>query len=419
VIIVSGIITIILALLGTPLFIIIAANALIQLHILDYDLTLMSIELYRLANMPMLLPIPLFTFSGYILAYSGAPGRLVRVSKALFGWMPGGLAVVCIAACALFTAFTGASGVTIIALGGLLYPALLKEKYQERFSLGLITSSGSLGLLFAPSLPLILYGVIAEVSIDDLFKAGILPGLLILVFMGIFSARKAIVFKVERPAFNLRELSEAAWDARYELPIPIIILAGIYSGFLAISEAAVFSAFLVVFVESFLYRDIRFSSLGIIARKSMILVGGILIIMGCSLAYTNCLLDAEVPSRILESLRHHIDSRLAFLIALNVFLLIVGCMLDIFSALVVVVPLILPISREYGIDPIHLGIIFLANLNIGYMTPPVGLNLFIASLRFKKPVVDLYFACVPFLLILLLALLLITYVPAISLWLVG
>ncbi|MBN1878686.1 TRAP transporter large permease [bacterium] len=417
--ILSGLITIVLALLGTPLFVIISANALVQLHHMQYDLTLMSIELYRLANMPMLLPIPLFTFSGYILAYSKAPERLVRLSKALFGWMPGGLAIVCIIACALFTAFTGASGVTIIALGGLIYPALIKEEYQERFSLGLITSSGSLGLLFAPSLPLILYGVIAEVSIDDLFKAGILPGILILLLLAVFSSRKALKFKVDRPTFQWKELGVALWDARYEVPLPILILSGIYSGVLAISEAAVFSAFLVLFVEMVLYREIGGAELGLIARKSMVLVGGIMIIMGCSLAYTNCLLDAEIPMKILENLQHFIDSRIAFLIALNIFLLIVGCMLDIFSALVVVVPLILPISREFGIDPIHLGIIFLANLNIGYMTPPVGLNLFIASLRFKRPVVDLYFACIPFLVIMIIALLIITYVPAVSLWLVG
>ncbi|MGB3975289.1 MAG: TRAP transporter large permease subunit [bacterium] len=418
-ILLSGLVTLILALLGTPLFVIIAANALLQLHAMQYDTTLMIIEFYRLANMPMLLPIPLFTFAGYILAESGAPQRLVRVSQALFGWMPGGLAIVCIIACAIFTAFTGASGVTIIALGGLIYPALLKENYPERFSLGLITSSGSLGLLFAPSLPLILYGIIAQVSIDNLFKAGVLPGILILAFMSVYSGIKANAFKVQRPGFSMKELGKALWDARYEIPLPIIILSSIYSGILAISEAAVFSVFLVLFVEVILYREINLTHLSDIARKSTILVGGILIIMGCSLAYTNCLLDAEIPMKILAGLQNYISGRVAFLIALNLFLLLVGCMLDIFSALIVVVPLILPISREFGIDPIHLGIIFLANLNIGYMTPPVGLNLFIASLRFKKPVITLYLACIPFLVLMLAALVLITYIPAISLWLVG
>lgn len=418
-ILLSGLITLVLALLGTPLFVIIGANALIQLHAMQYDTTLMIIELYRLANMPMLLPIPLFTFAGYILAESGAPQRLVRLSKALFGWMPGGLAIVCIIACAIFTAFTGATGVTIIALGGLIYPALLKENYPERFSLGLITSSGSLGLLFAPSLPLILYGITAQVSIDDLFKAGVIPGILILAFLGVYSSIKANSFKVQRPAFNIKELGIALWEARYEIPLPIIILSSIYSGILAISEAAVFSVFLVLFVEVILYREITLSHLSQIARKSTILVGGILIIMGCSLAYTNCLLDAEIPMKILGWLKTFISSRVAFLIALNVFLLLVGCMLDIFSALVVVVPLILPISREFGVDPVHLGIIFLANLNIGYMTPPIGLNLFIASLRFKKPVISLYLACLPFLVLMLAALILITYIPSISMFLVN
>ncbi|MCD4653191.1 TRAP transporter large permease subunit [bacterium] len=415
----AGLLTFLLALLGAPLFAVIAANALIQLHAADYDLTLMFIELYRLAKMPMLLPIPLFTFSGYILAQSGAPKRLVRVSKAMFGWMPGGLAIVCIFVCALFTAFTGASGVTIIALGGLIYPALRQENYQERFSLGLMTTSGSLGILFAPSLPLILYGVVAEVSIDDLFRAGLLPGALMLGLLAAYSSYRALAFKVHRPSFNLAELKSALWDIRYEFPLPILILTGIYSGTIAISEAAVFSAFLILFVEMVLYREISLKQLSDVMRKSMLLVGAILIIMGCSLAYTNCLIDAELPMKILDTLKSHIDSKLAFLIALNIFLLVVGCMLDIFSALIVVVPLILPIAGEYGVNPVHLGIIFLANLNIGYMTPPVGLNLFIASLRFKRLVVELYIATIPFLLIMLLALLIITYCPSFSLWLVN
>ncbi|HPQ40102.1 MAG TPA: TRAP transporter large permease subunit [bacterium] len=413
--ILSGLATFVLALLGAPLFVVIAANALIQLHAADYDLTLMFIEFYRLAKMPMLLPIPLFTFAGYVLAESNAPKRLVRVSKALFGWMPGGLAVVCIIACAIFTAFTGASGVTIIALGGLIYPALLQENYRERFSLGLMTTSGSLGILFAPSLPLILYGIVAEVPVDDLFRAGLIPGILMLGLLGIYSSIKAVRFRVPRPAFDFREFKEALIDARYELPLPILIMAGIYTGTIAISEAAIFSAVLVLFVEMVLYRDISVKDLSVIMRKSMILVGAILIIMGCSLAYTNMLLDAEVPMKILNGLKNHLENRLTFLLLLNIFLLIVGCMLDIFSALIVVIPLILPIAREFGVDPIHLGIIFLTNLNIGYMTPPVGLNLFITSLRFKKSIVDIYIATIPFLLLMLVALLLVTYFPALSL----
>lgn len=415
ILIISGLVTFLMALLGAPLFVVIAANALIQLYAADYDLTLMFIEFYRLAKMPMLLPIPLFTFAGYVLAESHAPRRLVRVSKALFGWMPGGLAVVCILACAVFTAFTGASGVTIIALGGLIYPALLQDRYKERFSLGLMTTSGSLGILFAPSLPLILYGIVAEVPVDDLFRAGILPGILMLSLLALYSSYKAIRFNVPRPAFDWKEFKEALIDARYELPLPILIMAGIYSGTIAISEAAIFSAVLVLFVEMVLYRDISIRDISVIMRKSMVLVGAILIIMGCSLAYTNYLLDAEVPMKILDALKHHLENRLTFLLLLNIFLLIVGCMLDIFSALIVVIPLILPIAREFGVDPIHLGIIFLTNLNIGYMTPPVGLNLFITSLRFKKSIVDIYISTIPFLLLMLLALVIVTYFPAISL----
>jgi C4-dicarboxylate transporter, DctM subunit len=413
--IIFGLITVVLAILGTPLFIIIAANTLLHFYFAGFDLSLTAIEFYRLANMPMLLPIPLFTFAGYLLAESGAPRRLVKLSQAALGWMPGGLAIVCITACALFTAFTGASGVTIIALGGLLFPALIQEQYQEKFSLGLITSSGSLGLLFPPSLPLILYGVIAGVSIDDLFVAGILPGVLMVALLATYSAFVAIRHKVSRPVFSWKKLRTALWDVRFELPLPFFVLGGIYTGKFAISEAAALTAFAVFVVEVLLYREIQWHDLPLIMRKSMILVGSILIIMGCALGYTNYLLDAEIPMKILDTIKIHIDSKLAFLVALNIFLLIVGCMLDIFSALVVVVPLIVPIAKSYDINMVHLGIIFLANLNIGYMTPPVGLNLFISSLRFRKPVVMLYWATIPFLIILLVSLIIITYIPALSL----
>ena len=417
--IILGLTTLVLAILGTPLFIIIAANALMHFYFADFDLSLVSIEFYRIADMPMLLPIPLFTFAGYLLAESKAPQRLLRLSQTLLGWMPGGLALVCIIACSLFTAFTGASGVTIIALGGLLYPALLQEKYQDKFSLGLVTTSGSLGLLFPPSLPLILYGVIAGVSIDKLFKAGILPGIIMISLLALYSSLTAVKTKVPRTQFSFKLLSEAIWAARYEIPIPIFVLVGIYSGKFAISEAAALTAFAVFIVEVLLYREISWRELPKVMRQSMILVGGIFIIMGCSMGYTNYLLDAQIPMKILDSIKGHVDSQFAFLVMLNIFLLIVGCMLDIFSALVVVIPLIIPIAKSYNVDLVHLGIIFLANLNIGYMTPPVGLNLFIASIRFKKPVVSLYLATIPFLILLLVALILITYFPGLSLFLVS
>ena len=414
----SGIITIALALLGTPLFIIISASALLSFYLVGIDSSIVTIEMYRMANTPMLIAIPLFAFAGYVLAESGAPNRLVRLSQALLGWLPGGLAIVVILACTLFTAFTGASGVTIIALGGLLFPALMSEKYSEKFSLGLVTSSGSLGLLLLPSLPLILYGVVTKTDIDQLFRAGIVPCILLVLLLSLYSVYKGLEAKVPSSRITLREVINAIWAAKWELPLPIVVLGGIYSGYIAISEAAAITAFCVVVVEVAIYREVRLRDLPRIMQKSMVLVGGILIILGAALAFTNYLIDAEVPMKILNLLKVHIQSKLAFLIMLNIFLLVVGCMIDIFSAIFVVVPLISPIAQAYGIHPVHLGIIFLVNLGIGYSTPPVGMNLFIASFRFDRPVLKLYVASLPFLAILLLALMIITYVPSLSLFLV-
>ena len=414
----SGIITIALALLGTPLFIIISASALLSFYLVGIDSSIVTIEMYRMANTPMLIAIPLFAFAGYVLAESGAPNRLVRLSQALLGWLPGGLAIVVILACTLFTAFTGASGVTIIALGGLLFPALMSENYSEKFSLGLVTSSGSLGLLLLPSLPLILYGVVTKTDIDQLFRAGIVPCILLVLLLSLYSVYKGLEAKVPSSRITLREVINAIWAAKWELPLPIVVLGGIYSGYIAISEAAAITAFCVVVVEVGIYREVRLRDLPRIMQKSMVLVGGILIILGAALAFTNYLIDAEVPMKILNLLKVHIQSKLAFLIMLNIFLLVVGCMIDIFSAIFVVVPLISPIAQAYGIHPVHLGIIFLVNLGIGYSTPPVGMNLFIASFRFDRPVLKLYVASLPFLAILLLALMIITYVPSLSLFLV-
>ena len=414
----SSIITIALALLGTPLFIIISASALLSFYLVGIDSSIVIIEMYRMANTPMLIAIPLFAFAGYVLAESGAPGRLVKVSKALLGWLPGGLAVVALFACTLFTALTGASGVTIIALGGLLFPALLSERYPEKFSLGLLTSSGSLGLLLPPSLPIILYGVVAKTDIDQLFRAGIVPCILLVLLLSLFSIYKGMEAQVPQSKITFREVVDAIRTAKWELPLPAVVVGGIYSGYIAISEAAAITAFYVIIVEVAIYREVKLRDLPRIMQKSMVLVGGILIILGAALALTNYMIDAEVPMKILNLLKIHIPSKLVFLIMLNIFLLLVGCIIDIFSALVVVVPLIIPIAQAYGIHPVHLGIIFLINLGIGYSTPPVGMNLFIASIRFERPVLKLYIASLPFLAILLLALMIITYVPGLSLFLV-
>jgi tripartite ATP-independent transporter DctM subunit len=413
-----------LALMGAPLFAVIAASALLGFYSAGIDLAVVPIEFYRLAETPILLAIPLFTFAGYLLSETQTPMRLVRLTQALLGWMPGGLAIVALVTCALFTAFTGASGITIVALGALLYPALSQAGYRENFSLGLVTTSGSLGLLFAPSLPLILYGVIVQqlgvgrpVSIDELFLAGILPGVLMLALLSgwsFWSSREQTLCP-----FSWREARAALGEARWELPLPFIVLGGIYSGYFAVSEAAAVTAIYALLVEVLIYREIRIRDLPRIMRNAMVLVGGILVILGVSLASTNYLIDAQVPNRLFATIQAHISDRLTFLILLNLFLLVLGAMLDIFSALVLMVPLILPIAVGYGVDPVHLGIIFLANMQIGYFTPPVGMNLFIASYCFKKPIMQLYRSTLPFFVILLIAVLIITYWPGLSLFLAG
>ncbi len=413
--IILSLILVILAIFGAPLFAIIAASAMLGYYEEGIDLMAIAIEILGIAGMPFLSSIPLFTFAGYLLSESNAPKRLMRLSDALLGWMPGGLALVALAACALFTAFTGASGVTIIALGAILYPALQQDRYPDQFNLGLVTTSGSLGLLFAPSLPLILYGVIAEVSIDHLFRAGILPGLLLLLLLSTYcfwiGRRNEQLLK----PFSFRELATAIRESGWELPLPIVVLGGIYSGVFAVSEAAAVTVLYVLIVEVGILREIRIRELPRVMRESMLLVGGILIILSVSLASTNYMIDAGVPQQLLGLVANAVSSPASFLALLLVFLLILGAILDIFSAIVLVVPLILPIAAQYDVHPVHLGIIFLVAMQLGYLTPPVGLNLFIASYRFDKPIMSVYAATFPFLIILMLAVIVMTYWPGLSL----
>lgn len=412
---------VLLAIIGTPIFIVILAAAALGFHIADIPLEAITVEIYRIADTPMLVALPLFTLAGYILAQSKASTRLVDISQALIGWAPGGLSIIGFVTCALFTAFTGASGVTIVAIGALLYPALQQVGYSQRFSLGLITSSGSLGLLLAPSLPLILYGIIAQqmnigpsFTLQDLFIAGLLPALLMIVMLSIYSLISNRKQNIARQSFDVKKLRQALWQAKWEVPLPFIVLFGIYSGIFAVSETAAITTLYVLIVEVFIYREIPLKTLPDICYKATTMVGGIIIILAASLALTNVLIDAEIPSQIFAWMQQHIDSKLSFLILLNIFLLFLGAFLDIFAAIVIIVPLILPLAVSYGIHPVHLGIIFLANMQIGYFTPPVGMNLFIASFRFKKPITELYRACIPFMLVLMLAVLIITYVPALS-----
>ena len=405
-----------LAAAGTPIFVVMSLFAMLAFYLAEIEISAVAIEIYRLAQAPTLLTIPLFTFAGYLLAESKSPQRLLRLAEAFLGWMPGGVAIVSLCVCAFFTAFTGASGVTIIALGGLIYPMLIKERYSEKFSLGLITTSGSLGLLFPPSLPIILYGIVAKVDINELFLAGIIPGALLVFILAGWSVYNGKGGKTTRIPFSVKNALGAIKEARYELPLPLIILGGIYGGLITVTEAAAITAFYTLVMVVVLYKDIKVKQqLPSIVKDSMTLVGAILLILACALGLTNYLVDEEVPMKILAAMKELIQNKWMFLLCLNVFLLIVGSLMDIFSAIIVVVPLILPIAQEFNVHPIHLAIIFLTNLEIGYITPPVGINLFISSFRFDKSVLFIYKASAPYLILLLSALVLITYVPWLSL----
>jgi len=413
--ILTGLVLVLLAVLGAPLFAIIGAGALLGFARADVDLTAVPIEIFGIAETPILLAIPLFTFAGYVLSESRAAARLVRLSAALIGWLPGGLAMVAVATCSLFTAFTGGSGVTIIAIGALLFPALIQAGYGERFTLGLVTSSGSLGLLFAPSLPLIIYGIIAEVSIDSLFVAGVLPGILMMLALAGFCLWHNRANRRPLSEFSWAEVRAAVRESIWELPLPVVVLGGIYSGYFAVSEAAAVTVVYVLVVELLIYREVPLQRLAAIVRDSMVLVGGILLILGISLASTNYMIDAQVPQQLIELVTRYVSSQTSFLLLLVCFLLLIGCILHIFSALVLVVPLMLPVAAQYGVDPVHLGIIFVATMELGYLLPPIGLNLYIASYRFNRPVLDVCLATLPFILILFGAVLLITFVPSLSL----
>lgn len=411
-----ALLTILIALIGVPLFAVFGILSLYQYWQEGLSPIAMIAEYYKLASQPVLLTIPLFTFAGYMLAESKAPHRLVKLSQSLVGWMPGGLALVTIVSCAFFTAFTGASGVTIIALGGLLYPVLMEEGYGDEFSMGLITCCGSVGLLLPPSLPLILYGMIGNVNIDHLFLAGLLPSFVIILILTFYAAWIGRKRHIKRTPFSFKNVFPAFKNAIWEVPLPFLILIGIYGGFITVSEAAAAAAFYVLIIEVFIYRDLNlFRDIPRIIKESMMLVGGILIILGVAMGLTNFMIDQQIPDQIFAWVRQFITSKWMFLVALNIFLLIVGCMMDVFSAIIVVVPIITPIAINYGIHPVHLAMVFLTNLEIGYLTPPVGLNLFISSFRFNRPVFSLYKIALPFLFLLLIALIIITYIPSFSL----
>ena len=411
----------VLALMGAPLFAVVLAGAMLGFIAADVDLWVVALEVYRIADTPLLVSLPLFTFAGYVMTASNSAQRLMALTRAMFGWMPAGLAIVGFIACAIFTALTGASGVTIVAIGALLFPMLLKAGYSERFSLGMVTTSGSLGVLIVPSVPLILYGVIAQqidvgvpFTIPQLFLAGMVPVVLMLVALAIYTIWSQKGF--ERTKFSVAAVKTALYDARYEIPLPFVILGAIYSGYFAVSEAAAITALYVLIVEVFLYREVTLRQLPGVIRESMVMVGSIILILGAALALTSYFVDAQVPQQLFDFINEHVSNPIVFLILLNLLLLLLGAILDVFSATVIMVPLLLPIAVQYGIHPLHLGVIFIANLQIGYFTPPIGMNLFIASYRFERPLLELYQACLPFMAVLLIVLLLVTYIPFLSLW---
>jgi C4-dicarboxylate transporter, DctM subunit len=412
-------ILIIVAFSGAPLFLVISAAALLCFQSLGIDLSVVIIEMYRLAASPILIALLLFAFAGYVLGESQASKRLVRFSTALMGRTPGGMAIVSLITCAFFTALTGASGITIVALGGLMLPALIGDKYPEKFSLGLLTTCGSLGLLFPPSLPLIIYAMVADVNTADLFLAGVVPGALMLLLLSLYSMVQGIRSGTTsaHARFSFREILGALREAIWEVLLPVVVLGGIFSGYLALSEAAAVTAIYVLLVEMVIHREVGLKELPSTILRTVMMVGAIVVILGASLAFNSFLIDQQVPNKILAFMRTHIESKFAFLFILNLFLLGVGCVLNIFSALVIVVPLIVPIAKSYDVNLVHLGIIFLTNLQIGYSLPPIGMDLLIASLRFDKSVIYLYYASLPFIAILLVTLAFITFFPPLSLML--
>jgi tripartite ATP-independent transporter DctM subunit len=399
------------AIAGTPLFAILGGTAAFLFMAEGVTPATILIELYSLSVSPTLAAIPLFTLAGFLLAEGHASERLLRVFRAYFGWIPGGTAVVCAVLCSFFTVFTGGSGVTILALGGVLFPALLKDGYREKFALGLLTASGSLGLLLPPALPLILYAVVAQIPIEDIFIGGILPGILLTSMVAAWGIREGVVSGAGRYPFRVREVLAATWAAKWELAMPALVLVAMFSGLATAVEAAALTAFYAFVVQAFIHRDLSLRDLLRAFTECVVVIGGVLIILGVAQGLTNYLVGAQVPAKLLEWARGNIKSQLVFLLALNVFLLAVGWLMEIFAAIVVVVPLIVPLGAAFGIHPVHLGIIFIANLELGFLTPLVGLNIFLASYRFKRPVLEVCAAALPMMAILGIGVLIITYVP--------
>jgi tripartite ATP-independent transporter DctM subunit len=404
------------ALIGAPIFALLGgAGVLLNLIVGDQPVFMM-ISTYELTVSPTLPAIPLFTLAGFLLAEGKSSGRLLRVFRAWFGWMPGGTAVVCALVCSFFTVFTGGSGVTILALGGLLFPALVKDGYRENFSLGLLTASGSLGLLLPPALPLILYAIVAEQPMENMFLGGLLPGVLLTGLVAAWGVREGRRSRAARPTFTMSEATASLWAGKWELAMPVVVLGSMFVLGATPVEASAATAFYALLVQTLVHRELSLGrDLVRVFTECLTIVGGVLIILSVAVGLTDYMIISQIPAQLLEWTQTYVESPLMFLLILNIFLLIVGAFIDIFSATVVIVPLIVPIGAAFGIHPVHLGIIFIANLELGYLTPPVGLNLFLSSYRFNRPVLQVAKATLPMLAILGIGVLLITYLPWLTL----
>ncbi len=410
----GAILLLVAALVGAPIFVALGGYALLLFAGDGNPVAVIANETYTMLTDAIIPTIPLFTFAGFILSESKAGERLVAFFRAAFGWMPGGLAIMAIVVCTFFTTFTGASGVTILALGGLLSYVMIESGYTKNFSTGLLTASGSIGLLFPPSLPIILYGVVAHVNIKKLFVAGFAPGILMIATLAIFGILAGSRRKTVRQPFKFLAFAQALKNAAWELAIPILVLILFFGGITTLMETAAITVVIVLAIETFAHRDLNARALYRVAVDCLPVIGGVLVILAVARGLSYYIVDAQIPAALTEWAQTHIHSKYVFLLFLNIALLITGCFMDIFSAIMVVVPLILPIGQAFGIDPIHLGVIFLANLELGYLTPPVGINLFLASFRFKQPLTQVYRSILPYLLALLIAVLVITYVPVLT-----
>lgn len=401
--------------LGAPVFVGMSGAAMLLFFAEGTPIASVPQATLQLVQNPTLPAIPLLTMAGYVMAAGKASERLVRAYKGVFGWMPGGVSLMAISVMALFTTFTGGSGVTILALGGLVFPALINDKYPEGFSLGLVTASGSLGLLFPPSLPVILYGAVAGVAAERLFLGGLLPGILLILVVAAYSIRAGVRAGAPRQPFDAREMWRALWAAKFDLGLPVVVMAVLLSGLATTVESAAVGALYALCVELFVFRDVHPGrEMPRVLVQSATLVGAVVILMGVALGLTNYLVDAQIPDALVTFVQTHFHSQWTFLLALNGLLLVLGSVFEIYAAIIVLAPLIAPLGNVFHVEPVHLGVVFLANLELGFLFPPMGLNLFLSASRFGKPLPYLYKQALPFLIIMALGVLFITYVPAIT-----